>query len=44
MPEQPTNPKLVTAELIADLLSEMPRLEKEYERAKHEFTQQPPPH
>jgi hypothetical protein len=36
MSEQPTDPKLITADLIAELLRELPRLEKEYEQAKHD--------
>lgn len=35
MPEHPTDQKLITAKVIANLLSEMPLLEEEYERAKH---------
>jgi hypothetical protein len=35
MTDQPTDPKLITAELISELLREMSRLEDEYEQAKH---------
>jgi hypothetical protein len=35
MPDQPTDPKLITADLIAEHLRKLPQLEEEYERAKH---------
>lgn len=35
MANQPTDPKLITSDLIAELLTEMPRLKETYEEAKH---------